>query len=257
MEKKGRAVVLALGAFFVMAFVQSMCMALLSELWGPEQAQAGQTLVLGLSAIIVTALLALADKALPQPVLRPVMRVSTDGLTAAVCALLGAAANCTLSAGLSVASFNEQLLAEYTQAVPMGKGAALWLELAAYCLLIPVMEEMLFRGFILDVLRQAFPLAAAAGLECLIFAWGHGQILWFLYALAMGGVLTWLRLKTGSLYAPIAFHIAFNGANYLQPWLYSAAGENRQGLVVLFLAGLLVCLCTAVALMRLRQKGKG
>lgn len=254
MEQKGKAIAAALGAFFAMAFVQNLCLTLLGGLWTPEQAEAGRTLVLGLSAAIILALLLLADRFSHEPLLRQVPGTAPHPLILTESAILGAAANCALSAGLSLAAFSEQLLAEYAQAIPMGKGAALGLELTAYCLLIPVMEEALFRGFILNVLRRAFPLAAAVGLECLIFAWGHGQALWFVYALAMGLALTLLRLKTGGLCAPIAFHIAFNAANYLQPQLYSAVGESRKGLVILLAGGLIVCACMILLLFSGRKK---
>lgn len=251
MEQKGKAIVTALGAFFVMAFVQSLCLTAVTRLVGTERAQAGQTLVLGLSAVIVLGLIAWEQKLLPQPLLQKGAWGAAPGaLRLGCCVVLGAAANCALAAGLSLISLDQQLISEYMQAVPMGKGAALGLELAVYCLLVPVMEETLFRGVILDVLGRAFPLWIAAGLECLIFAWGHGQLLWFLYALLMGAVLTLLRLRTGSLYAPVAFHMAFNGANYLQPWLYSAAGGDRQALWVLLAAGLAVALAAAVPLCR-------
>ena len=66
----------------------------------------------------------------------------------------------------------------------------------------------------------------------------------------MGAVLTLLRLKTGSLYASVAFHMAFNGANYLQAQLYAAAGGGRQGLWVLLAAGLATAAVAAVPLIK-------
>lgn len=257
MKRKENAILTALCAFFGMAIVQSLCRSLLLQALGERYTEAHRVVVLGASAAVLLLVIAAINHQISVPILEKGVLHTRTGVYPLVCCLvLGLSAYFTLSAGLSLLPFSEAFLSGYAQAVPLGKGAARWLELCVLVLLVPVMEEVLFRGVILDNLRQAMPIWAAAGMECLLFAWGHGQLLWFLYALAMGAVLTLLRLKTGSLRTSIAFHMAFNGANYLQTWLVGAVGESRGALFIVFIAGLLIGLLSAVLLLKRYRKKK-
>lgn len=259
MERKENAILTALCAFFGMALVQSLCRSLLMQTLGEKYTEAHRVLVLGISAVVILAIIAAVNRQMPISILeKGILRARAGLAPLACCLVLGLSACLTLSAGLSLLPLSEDLLAGYTQAVPLGKGASQWLELFILVLLVPVMEETLFRGVILSNLRRAMPLWAAAGIECLLFAWGHGQLLWFLYAFAMGAALTLLRLKTGSLRTSIVFHMAFNGANYLQPQLTAVTGEARGALWGIFLLGMLLCLLAAVILLKCcdRKKNK-
>lgn len=255
-EQKGRAVLFALGAFFLMAFVQSLCSSLIADFSGVQAAGQQRALTLGVAALILIAAILAGEKALP---LFPRQWIGGRlGVPLTVCCFVfGAAANLTLASILSLMPFSQEFLTEYMQAVPLGKGGAAWVELTALCLLAPIMEELLFRGVILHSLAQAFPLQAAVLMECLLFAWGHGQILWFLYALAMGLTLTLIAWKTRSLRASIAFHIAFNAANYLQPLLTAGVGDGPAALLGIAAAGLVLCAAAVYMLCRVPSLSAG
>ena len=81
-------------------------------------------------------------------------------------------------------------------------------------LLAPVLEEVLFRGFLFEGLSVTFlgPLGAAVlstGLWVLI----HTQYdpVTLVYVLGLGALLTMARLKTGNLAIPIMLHVFNNG----------------------------------------------
>lgn len=78
---------------------------------------------------------------------------------------------------------------------------------------VPVIinEELVFRGYGLDMLREAFGLPAAVALSTLLFARYHGPGWRNLLGLsAFGLFLTFLRLRTGSLWLPAGAHLAWN-----------------------------------------------
>lgn len=74
----------------------------------------------------------------------------------------------------------------------------------------PVVEELFFRGLVLDALLARMHTVAAVVASSLVFAAVHLQLLQ-LPALVLFGVATaLLRLRTGRLGPPIAAHVGFN-----------------------------------------------
>jgi len=72
-------------------------------------------------------------------------------------------------------------------------------------------EEMVFRGYGLDSLREAVGLPAAATILTMIFAAYHGLGLRALVTYVLAGtILTLLKLERGTLWLPLGFHIAWN-----------------------------------------------
>ena len=74
----------------------------------------------------------------------------------------------------------------------------------------PVMEEVVFRGYLQSALARRMPAWAAITITSILFMLGHGPtILWpmyFVYSVAWG----WIFVHTRSLKASIAIHILSN-----------------------------------------------
>ncbi len=120
-----------------------------------------------------------------------------------------------------------------------------WLSLLAIGLIIPVFEEVLFRGLIFNELRAAMRLWPALLLQALIFAIFHLNLLQFIYTLPAGILLGVLYVRWNSLWAPIAIHVAWNSLIicmdfFLPPlqeghfWTMLAAGVVLVSLPLLF-----------------------
>jgi membrane protease YdiL (CAAX protease family) len=75
----------------------------------------------------------------------------------------------------------------------------------------PLAEELIFRGCLYGILRQIGGRLLAIAVSSLLFALIHGHLpsLAGLMVLSVG--LSLLYEKTGSLWAPILLHAAFNG----------------------------------------------
>ena len=79
----------------------------------------------------------------------------------------------------------------------------------------PVAEEIIYRGYMFDVLKRSFGSAASVLLTSVLFAAAHlpqlnFEILDFGIILMLGLLFGVLREKTGSVLVPIAFHGIYN-----------------------------------------------
>jgi membrane protease YdiL (CAAX protease family) len=84
--------------------------------------------------------------------------------------------------------------------------------------IVPLYEELLFRGLLLGWLRRRLPVWAAVALNSVIFAAVHdnnlnlGLVGWldFTQRAVIGVALAWLALRFGSLRGPVLMHAATN-----------------------------------------------
>lgn len=98
--------------------------------------------------------------------------------------------------------------------VALMRSDAWWLALVAIAVGAPLMEELLFRGFLLSALARS-PLGFAAGSVVTSACWTGLHASYSLYGLlevfAVGLYFSWLLWRTGSLRVPIFCHAAYNG----------------------------------------------
>jgi membrane protease YdiL (CAAX protease family) len=123
---------------------------------------------------------------------------------------------------------------------PTGTNEGLLLHLLAGAVLAPFYEEVLFRGFALRVWLQSHGARAAIIRSSVLFVIAHVLFVGadrFQDAVALafvGGVaripvsltLGWLYVRTGSLWAPIGLHAAFNGTLILLAELAVRSGAT-------------------------------
>lgn len=83
-------------------------------------------------------------------------------------------------------------------------------ELLGSCFVIPIAEELLYRGVVYKRLRNLFGTSAAIVLSAVIFGLMHVNLVQFLYAGIMGLLLAYLFEMTGELCVPLLGHIAAN-----------------------------------------------
>jgi len=109
---------------------------------------------------------------------------------------------------------------------PTGTATGLALHLVAGAVIAPVAEEILFRGFALTAWRRLAGARAAVIRTSILFVLAHvlfvsGDTFGDTAALAFVGgagripiafALGWLFVRSGSLWAPIGLHAAFNGS---------------------------------------------
>lgn len=84
------------------------------------------------------------------------------------------------------------------------------LRILAYVILIPVSEEILFRGIIYSHFERLIPFWGAAFLSGLMFGLYHGNLMQGIYAFIMGTVMCLVLHYGGSFLFPVMFHMANN-----------------------------------------------
>ncbi len=89
-------------------------------------------------------------------------------------------------------------------------------ELLGSCLLIPVAEELLYRGVVYRRMRPVCGASFSVLLSAVIFGLMHGNLVQFLYAGALGLLLAFLLERTKHLLTAVCAHIAANLAAVLR-----------------------------------------
>ncbi|MBH1940454.1 CPBP family intramembrane metalloprotease [Mobilitalea sibirica] len=82
-------------------------------------------------------------------------------------------------------------------------------------IIAPIVEEMIFRGVMLNKLRQSFPFIGANILQAIIFGVYHTNIIQGIYAFANGILLGYICYKFQSILASIFLHMVINAAAYI------------------------------------------
>jgi len=100
----------------------------------------------------------------------------------------------------------------------------------AAVIVAPVCEEIVFRGYLYPAAKKFAGTWVAGGCTALLFAAAHGNFAALLPLFLFGIVLVVLYEKTGSIWAPIAVHLCFNGATVavqvLAPYLVAAQEQS-------------------------------
>lgn len=106
-------------------------------------------------------------------------------------------------------------------------------------LVLPVFEELVYRGFILSKLRGAFSATASIYLAALLFSMGHFDLVQDLYVLPLGLLAAYMVLRSGSIWSGVAIHAVFNVSNI---YLYTTMplDFNLPQLLVMVLLGVIL-----------------
>jgi len=136
-----------------------------------------------------------------------------------------------LAAIIAITNFIPQIDTEQRQELGFRMdvaGPELAIVFVSLVILPPIIEEVLFRGFLYTGLRQKLPFIISALVTSAIFAVAHLQfgsgnpLLWIaaIDTFFLSMVLVYLREKTGSLAAPILLHALKNGIAFMTLFVF-------------------------------------
>ena len=85
-----------------------------------------------------------------------------------------------------------------------------WFKIASVGIIIPIQEELMYRGLIYKNIEQRYNHIKAAVISSTVFAVMHMNLSQGIYAFLMGFVLAFIYQKTKNIYACITFHCSAN-----------------------------------------------
>ena len=113
-------------------------------------------------------------------------------------------------------------VAQVIRALPGQSPAMLLLAVLGIGVSAGLGEEMLFRGFLFNILKRRFGLAAGLVVSGLLFAAPHTYVLGLLPVFLMGLVLAWIYHNSGSLWVPVIVHATNNSVLVLLAYFFPA-----------------------------------
>ena len=107
----------------------------------------------------------------------------------------------------------------------------------------PLVEEVVFRGYMLNRLLPHWGEKASLFAVSLSFAFLHGTALWMLYAFLMGWLIGKVSIQEDNIFYSISMHIGFNLLSSLLWFIYLFRPGSQEALAankpLIFFLGLL------------------
>ena len=122
---------------------------------------------------------------------------------------LGISLGICLSVVVSIFGISEQDEA-FKQVNELIESQPFWLKIASVGIIIPIQEELMYRGLIYKNIEQRYDHIKAAVISSTVFAVMHMNLSQGIYAFLMGFVLAFIYQKTKNIYACITFHCSAN-----------------------------------------------
>ena len=114
--------------------------------------------------------------------------------------------------------------ADPTKILPVGT-AGLVLTIVVVCVVAPIVEEMVFRGVLLQSLARRWGVTAGIVISSIVFALAHSSLYAALPIFLLALFLGRLFVRSGTLWQPIAAHAAFNTLGLLGVYWLRATGK--------------------------------
>lgn len=96
-----------------------------------------------------------------------------------------------------------------------------WGGILRIVIIAPIVEELIFRGVIMSGFSRIYHPVWAIFFSALLFALFHLNPWQFAAAFALGLILGWIRIRTGSVLACIAGHAIHNGLVFLSVYYFN------------------------------------
>ena len=149
-----------------------------------------------------------------------------DVKTALLCVVMGFSANFWMSLILNLIPLPQAWVQQYSESAAALATSNPIIDLLTIVLIAPLVEEIFFRGAMMNTMLKSTIVPIAIIGQGLIFGAIHGSPLWMIYAAVFGCILGYVRILTGSLWSVILFHILFNAAPYAFTLFVGVAGDS-------------------------------
>lgn len=161
-----------------------------------------------LATIILTGILFARDRKLEQKarIMLPQRAPLSKYWSVVVFGIAGCIAATCLMAMIQLAFYDEQ----YQQTAQITYSAGFLMQIIGLGVVIPVAEELMFRGILYKRFRERQGFWYSALWSSLLFSFMHSNTTQMIYTFLLGVLLAYLYEKFGSFRAPVVLHILLN-----------------------------------------------
>ena len=138
---------------------------------------------------------------------------------------------------LSILPIPADLLGDLSSGMSSLTSYPFWLALLVNAILIPILEEVVFRGYLFSRLGKAMPAVVAAVISSVVFGLCHGGLVWAIWAGITGLIICVARVKSGSIIPGIVFHIIMNTYGMVVSYFPVLEKLTNTGMYILTAAG--------------------
>lgn len=138
---------------------------------------------------------------------------------------------------------------------PLMTGQNLILQILAIGIIAPILEEILFRGLVLDQLRKHIALPLALIIQALLFGLIHLNIVQGSYAFVAGIILGLAMIWSRSLVIPVVMHIGMNLSGVFLSE-YGAGLSNSVYLALAIVSFIMIPSCMVFFFIQSRKEKK-
>ena len=155
--------------------------------------------------------------------------------------------NIILSSGLMQMDETYQQLTEILYSAPM------WFQLLGTGVIVPLCEELIFRGLMYNRIKDHLPVKWALLMSALAFGIGHGNLVQGIYGFALGYMMAYLYERTNKLWAPVLFHIVANSVSVLitESGIFDVLYLNEITVLLSGAAGVLIAMGGMMAIQKM------
>lgn len=148
---------------------------------------------------------------------------------------------------------------QYQQTAQTLYAAGFLMQAAVLGILIPVSEEMMFRGVLFKRFRERQGFWYSAVCSSVFFAFMHTNVTQTIYAFLLGLMLSYLYEKTGSIKAPVLLHIVLNSGSviFTELGVFWWLGADPMRMAGAAIGGAFICSVVFVSIQRKLGTGQG
>ena len=191
--------------------------------------------------MILTVTLFLKDRKLEKVygVVRPEKKTVSVYIMIALLGAAGSIAATCLMAMAQLAFYDSS----YQQSAEVMYGAGIPVQIAVLGILIPVSEELMFRGILFKRFRERQGFWYSAIWSALLFSFMHSSTTQMVYTSLLGVLLSYLYEKFGSLRAPVLLHILLNTGSviFTELGVFRWLAGNPMRMAGAVIAGAFIC----------------
>lgn len=131
-----------------------------------------------------------------------------------VCIACGIGLNMAINGLLSITQI-VNLFPEYKKVISSIVNHQFYITLLCVGILIPICEEILYRGILLNKLRDGYSVFVTIIIQSILFGISHMNVIQGMYAFVLGVFFGYIVIWTGSLLSSIIMHIVINSISVI------------------------------------------